>query len=301
MRPLDRAPGLEFSIQLNRPLVLGGYMRKRTGVFVLALSCSMTAPISSWSQVLSAQASHQSDAQPHPGPGSVRVQLPLQIADHEQILAYWTTETGWKSELQLRNNLAAQELTVTPALRLPDGSETTLSAVIVKPQEVKSVDLETEIAAVRAPQLVGTYGSIALRYQSLSSANLYAAMMIRRTGHPVAFHIDGMAESEDFQVGGREGVWWLPNDTASDYLILTNQGGKVLPLTLSLFDAVGRENKQKVLLGPREVARYSVRKLLQAGNSAVPTAVSKSPRRHTLDRWTLCTFCLMRKPNFPRS
>jgi hypothetical protein len=92
---------------------------------------------------------------------------------------------------------------------------------------------------------------------------LYAAMMIRRTGHPVAFHIDAIGESQEFQVGEREGVWWLPNDSASDYLILTNQGGNAIPLTLSLYDAVGRESKQKALLGPREVTRYSVRNLLQ--------------------------------------
>jgi len=57
--------------------------------------------------------------------------------DQEQFLPYWTTETGWRSELQLRNNLAAADLTVTPALRAPDGTETPLSPVTVKPQEVK--------------------------------------------------------------------------------------------------------------------------------------------------------------------
>ena len=67
--------------------------------------------------------------------------------------------------------------------------------------------------------------------------------MIRRTGHPVAFHIDAMGESQDFQTGSREGIWWLPNDAASDYLIVTNQGGKTIPITLSLFDSGGRESK----------------------------------------------------------
>jgi len=167
---------------------------------------------------------------------------PPDPADQEQIVAYWTSETGWKSELQLRNNLAAQDLTVTPALRLANGAETSLLPVTIKPQEVKSVDIDAAIAAAAASQLVGTYGSVVLRYRSPSSANLYAALMIRWTGHPVAFHIDAVGESQDFQLGSREGVWWLPNDTASDHLILTNQGGNALPLTLSLYDAVGRQS-----------------------------------------------------------
>jgi hypothetical protein len=45
----------------------------------------------------------------------------------EQFVAYWTTETGWTSELQLRNNAVAQDLTVTPVLRLADGAETSLA------------------------------------------------------------------------------------------------------------------------------------------------------------------------------
>jgi hypothetical protein len=189
---------------------------------------------------------------------------PLNAADQEQFVAYWTSETGWTSELQLRNNQTSQGLTVTPCLRLADGAETSLSPVTIKPQEVKSIDLDAAIAAAAAPQLVGAYGSVVLRYHSGSSANLYAAMMIRRTGHPVAFHIDASAES--FQVGGREGVWWLPNDTASDYLILTNQGGNTIPISLSLYDAAGRESKQNLVLGPRETMRYGVRKLVQAAH-----------------------------------
>jgi hypothetical protein len=69
--------------------------------------------------------------------GSIRSETPIVLEDHEQIIAYWTTETGWNSELQLRNNLVAHELTVTPALRLADGAETSLAPVTIKPQEVK--------------------------------------------------------------------------------------------------------------------------------------------------------------------
>ena len=50
--------------------------------------------------------------------------------DHEQVAAYWTTEPGWRTELQLRNSLASEDLTVTPALRSADGKETALPAVV---------------------------------------------------------------------------------------------------------------------------------------------------------------------------
>jgi len=184
--------------------------------------------------------------------------------DQEQFVAYWTSETGWTSELQLRNNAVALDLIVTPVLRLADGAETTLAPVTLKPREVKSVDIDAAIAATSAPQLVGTYGSVALRYISPSAGTLYAAMMIRRTGHPVAFHIDAMGESQDLQVGSREGIWWLPKDSTSDYLILTNQGKNTVTLDLSLFDANGKQARQQVLLAAGETTRYSIRKLILA-------------------------------------
>ncbi len=195
-------------------------------------------------------------------------QPPPPPVDQEQFVSYWTSETGWTSELQLKNNAAGQDVTVTPALRLPSGAETILAPVALKPQEVKSIDLDAAIAAAAAPQLVGAYGSVVLRYRSSSSATLYAAMMIRKTGHPVAFHIDAMGSSEALQSGGREGVWWLPKDSTSDYLLLTNQGKNPLPLDLSLYDASGKEQRQKILLGPGATSRCSVRQLVQAAGLA---------------------------------
>ncbi len=199
----------------------------------------------------------------HPTPPA-----PPDPVDQEQFIAYWTTETGWTTELQLRDNAVAQDLTVTPVLRLADGAETSLAPVIIKPQEVRSIDLASAISAARAPQLVGTFGSVVLRYRSPSLGSLYASEMIRAMGHAIAFHIDGAGESQDLQAGSREGIWWLPKDTTSDYLILTNLGKNPLPVDLSLYDASGKENKHTILLAPDETSRVSVRKLLQSAGLA---------------------------------
>jgi hypothetical protein len=183
---------------------------------------------------------------------------------HPSIRSSFSPTGPQKQALQLRNNAPGQDLVVTPALRLADGAETALDPVTIKSQEVKSIDLDTAIAAAAAPQLIGTYGSVVLRYRSPYAATLYAAMMVRRMGHAIAFHIDAIGESQDLQVGSREGIWWLPKDTTSDYLILTNQGKNILPLDLSLYDASGKQASQKVLLAPAKTTRYSIRKLILA-------------------------------------
>src|SRR6516225_5306280 len=198
-----------------------------------------------------------------PSPSQWPIPAQPDAADREQFLPYWTSETGWNSELQLRNNAINEDLTVTPVLRLADGAETSLAPVTIKPQEVKSVDIDAAVAAASAPQFVGTFGSVVLRYRSPSLPVLYASLMIHRIGHPIAFHIDAVAESMEFQAGSREGIWWLPKDTTSDYLVLTNQGENPIPLVLSLYDSTGKESKQNLLLAPLQTSRYSVRKLVQ--------------------------------------
>ena len=188
---------------------------------------------------------------------------PPVAVDHEQFISYWTTETGWTTELQLRNNTASLPLTVTPSLRTADGTETALSPVTINPQDVQTIDLESAIGT-SAPQLIANYGSVVLRYHSPSYSNLFAVAMIRRFGHSIAFHFDGMGESQGLQSGSREGIWWLPNSSATDYLVLTNQGQDPLELNLSLYDSNGKSSTQNLTIPPRGLNRLSVRQAVTA-------------------------------------
>jgi hypothetical protein len=183
--------------------------------------------------------------------------------DQEQFIAYWTLEAGWGSELQLRNNMVSGDLTVTPALRSADGVETALAPVTIHPQEIKMVDLESASLA-SAPQYLGTYGSVVLRYHATGNRNLFAMLMIHDRGHSIAFHIDATGEDQDLAPASREGIWWLPNDAATDHLVVTNQSARELQADLSLYDSAGREAKQKLTLPPRATTRLSVRQLVRA-------------------------------------
>ena len=93
---------------------------------------------------------------------------------------------------------------------------------------------------------------------------MYAVAMVHGLGHSVAFHLDGIGEDEAQTAGGSEGIWWLPNSTASDYLVLANHGKSALSLRLTLFDASGKSAAQNVTLAPAAMSRVSVRQLLQS-------------------------------------
>lgn len=89
--------------------------------------------------------------------------------------------------------------------------------------------------------------------------------MVHRESRPIAFHIDAMGQLENDADYLRQGVWWLPNDKVTDYLILTNQGDKLMPVSLSLYDGSGRAYAKALTLPGRRILRLSVRQLLREG------------------------------------
>lgn len=115
-----------------------------------------------------------------------------EVSDFDQYVGYWTAESGWHTELQLRNNLDANDLIVTPALRAANGTETELPPVTIKSGEVTSLDLSDALLK-SAPQLTGGWGSLVLRYRAVVYRALYAAVMVRAEGRPIAFHLDAFA------------------------------------------------------------------------------------------------------------
>jgi hypothetical protein len=211
----------------------------------------------------SSAAQTKPQAEPAAQKGPSPSPAPPPAVDQQQFISHWTTETGWSTQLELRNNQVNQALTVTPVLRAVDGTETPLLPVTVQPQDVKTLDVATAIGS-SAPQLIGAYGSIALRYKSPGQANLYAVAMIMGVGHSLAFHIDGTGEDKTENIGSREGIWWLPNATVTSYLVLTNQGQSPLQTTVSVSDAAGKASTQTITLPARGMQRYSMREILAA-------------------------------------
>jgi len=84
----------------------------------------------------------------------------------------------------------------------------------------------------------GSYGSATFRFDGLDGANLFAAAMVHREGQPFNFHFDADdAGSAIYPSGGIEGVWWLPAQSSTDYLILSNPSKKIVNGSLVLSSA----------------------------------------------------------------
>lgn len=182
----------------------------------------------------------------------------------EQFIPYWTSDAGWHSDVMLRNNLASEPLSVTPIVRTAEGREIPLAPVSIRAGEVLDLDLH-ELLMLSHPEVMQTsqpFGSVRLKYSSPSEANLYASVMIHDNGHPLIYHLDGTTIANEFKRGSREGIWWLPNETADGHLILSNLSTESQSGTLMLHDDLGRSWQEHITLPARTTDRLQLRQLV---------------------------------------
>jgi len=73
------------------------------GFATLILAISSLLPAAAQTNPPAAPPTRKAPPPPPPAP-----------VDQQQFISYWTTETGWQTQLELRNNQAKQPLTVMP-------------------------------------------------------------------------------------------------------------------------------------------------------------------------------------------
>jgi hypothetical protein len=185
---------------------------------------------------------------------------------HEQFGVYWTNTPGWDTDIQIRNNYLAGPIKVTPSLRLSGGGEITLPEVTVRSSEVQTLDVGALLAKV-APGVAGTvgaWGSLVVRYTSNHLRNIYVAMIVRSTAHPIMFHLDAFPRPLNFQSGSREGIWWIENQQDAHALILTNLSDHKVQSEVSLSNASGQERVLPVEIAAFQSLKFELSELLHS-------------------------------------
>jgi hypothetical protein len=157
----------------------------------------------------------------------------------EVFASYWTSEPGWDTELQLKNNLVSGPLTVTPFLRVASGEEIALDPVTVPSNVSVSVWVNEQLLkhSPAVLNLPNSYGSVVFRFTSLSAMNLYATAVPFLHGQPIAFPVSAHPASQSLRgngPGSLEGIWWQPRAGLNDLLVISNSSEKKISGTLSL-------------------------------------------------------------------
>jgi hypothetical protein len=191
---------------------------------------------------------------------------------HAIFAPYWTSEPGWDTELQLRNNLSSEPLTVTPILRLAAGQEVPLSPVTISPQASVSVWVNQALLehSANLQSQPGSFGSLVFRFVSPNAMNLHASAVVTMQGQPITFPVPAFPAEQPAAgphgewLGSIEGIWQRPNSGLTDVLIISNSSGRKITGTFSIFDASGEKQwNESLTLDPHQTQRMAMSDLLQ--------------------------------------
>src|SRR5207249_5001115 len=148
-----------------------------------------------------------------------------------------------------------------PILRTAEGIEIKLPTITLQANETGGVDLNDVLPAI-APQLMhkqNAFGTVAFRYKAINAGSIFAFSMVHRDGKPFVFHFDAEVPNPTFAAGSLESVWWLPQETTTSYLVLSNNGSEPASTFVEFSDALGTVVSRNVVLPPNQTRRINVR------------------------------------------
>lgn len=190
----------------------------------------------------------------------------------ESLASYWTSEPGWETEFQLKNNLSSGSLTVTPILRLSSSEEIPLGPVTIGANDTASVSVNSSLLKGSPEHLSqpGSYGSVVFRFNAADARNLYAVSILQLQGTGIEFANEAHPVP-DFATlprtagpGSQEGIWVRARPGDNDLLIVCNSSEKPLKAKLWLSDAVGTRRSHSVPLSAHQTQRVDLRELVFA-------------------------------------
>lgn len=188
---------------------------------------------------------------------------PRPAAPQEVFAPFWSVQPGWHTELMIRNNTGTK-MTVVPFLRSRTGVETALEPAVMAPNDAKTVSVADVLSRV-APRILSepdAYGSVVFRYTARTVGNIYASVLLGRTGSPIEFHFDASPSVPDLTSAGYQSIWWRPSDNQKETLVLANLLDQPLRGAIRILDAKGHSTAYPFTLAARETQQISVTELL---------------------------------------
>jgi hypothetical protein len=138
---------------------------------------------------------------------------PPPAVPQEVFAPFWSVQPGWQTELMIGNNTGSK-ITVVPVLRSRAGVETKLEPIEMAPNDGQMISVADVLSRV-APRILSepdAYGSVVFRYAARTVGNVYASVLLKRTGSPIEFHFDAAQTMPDFESGAYQSIWWKPSD-----------------------------------------------------------------------------------------
>ncbi len=239
---------------------------------------------------------------------SVKMSEPYRATRMEEYVAHcalWRTDAGFRSTIQLSNQLEVAEIDAIPTIYMADGTAWELPPVHLAKSGVQTLDVNDALA--NAPDRVrahlSTFGSAAVRYKYDWQGAVYATMTILDVARSLDYLVPFVflpeqgagekipAEVREFRdsLNARtyEGLWFRNSPTAGGWLALSNSGNATLQVQVWL-SGLRTPVQQTYALARHTTSLIDLGNLLGADDArtgGMTVVQSGPPRRVTGGRW----------------
>jgi hypothetical protein len=176
---------------------------------------------------------------------------------------YWTTQSGFTSSLEMKNNLVSDPLTVAISVYVAAG-EFPVKTITLAPRQTTVLDLNSAIQATAIPRDVRE-GTLEVEFTGPNPLALMGSISVTNLEQGIAwnFFLYPRRTDAEAEAAPLRSVFWLPSNQADGFVAGQNVSESNLTLT-PVFQIEGRSYPlAAMVLGPEQGFKLELRKELR--------------------------------------
>jgi hypothetical protein len=142
---------------------------------------------------------------------------------------YWTTEDGFVSTIEMKNNRVDTSLTITPVLYPLHGQKLTLDPVLLKPSESRLLNINK---ALGKKGKGNTSGAVEILYTHTTPGAFGANLTVLNEAQSLIYNFKFQRPDETSRL---EGLWWFLDKDTDGFTAMQNVSDKEIKVTPTLY------------------------------------------------------------------
>jgi hypothetical protein len=162
------------------------------------------------------------------------------VTDQKLWAVYWTTETGYTSILEMKNNRVKETLTARPTLYFRSGEELPLAPVTLGPRQTAVLNINQALAVLPAdPRRERQQGTLKLDFEASNEQGIMGTVSVTNPDRGIAWNFRLYAVDSTLPSNPLRGVFWFPDEKTRGLVELQNASEEFITVSLR-FEIEGR-------------------------------------------------------------
>lgn len=146
---------------------------------------------------------------------------------HKLYASYWSTERGFNSTLEMKNNRIKETLIARVSIYFTNGEEHTLESLSIAPRQTLMIDIDSVIASLPASRRkrIPREGTVEVEYEGPNATSLMGSVSVTNPAQGIAWSFFLYPAYQATSIAPLQGLFWFPNRKTEGMVLLHNISG----------------------------------------------------------------------------